>query len=89
MRLRGPAHRRALALSPEDAQRLDRILREIADDPWTDGRWKFDYSRPPLVARIYRDARLSIVYQLVRYDPDEPWIVDVMAISGPAVTDVR
>ncbi|MCY4615422.1 MAG: hypothetical protein OXC71_03400 [Chloroflexi bacterium] len=62
-------------------------MAELGEDPWTDNRTKFDLSRPPLVARVYQDPRFKIVYQLVRYDREGPWIVDVMAISGPAVSD--
>ena len=61
---------------------------ELARDPWPDNRRKFDLDPVVPLEYVYKDQRLVVRYLVCIQDRDEQRIVDVLAISGPAVDEI-
>jgi hypothetical protein len=60
---------------PEDQEELDRIIRNICDDPWIEAPYKVPFMMPPAVAVLYNDGVFWIVYHLPNNTTVDVWMI--------------
>ena len=63
------------ALDHEDQQALDRIVRNLCEEPWIDPPVKMKFDVPPVVVQLYNDQHYWIVYHLPDNLTVEVWMV--------------
>jgi len=62
-------------LDPDDQEEVDRIIRNICDDPWIEAPYKVPFMMPPAVAVLYDDGVYWIVYHLPDNTTVDVWMI--------------
>jgi hypothetical protein len=63
------------ALDRKDQQALDRIVRNLCEEPWIDAPVKTKFDVPPVVVTLYNDKQYWVVYHLPDNGTLEVWMV--------------
>ncbi|MBI5289919.1 MAG: hypothetical protein HY873_13180 [Chloroflexi bacterium] len=63
-RLLPPAETFYVACPEEDRRELDRVLRNLCQDPKVNNQTTFVFAVPPVILSLFRDGRFWIVYHL-------------------------
>ena len=78
-----PASRAFEEASSEDQQELDRIVRNLCENPWIDPPVKVAFLVPPAVVTLYNDGTYWVVYHLPDNRTLQVWMI------GKATDDPR
>ncbi|MCH7484844.1 MAG: hypothetical protein IIA90_06820 [Chloroflexi bacterium] len=73
------------ALGREDQRALDRIIRNLCDEPYIDAPLKIAFPVPPAVIILYNDLEYWVAYHLPDNLTVEVWNVG----KAPADPDIR
>lgn len=58
------AEKRYVELEADDRDAIDRIIRQLCDDPAINNETVFAFSVPPIILRLYQDERFHVVFEL-------------------------